>query len=359
MSGIVFTRAWEDDRLDLSALAIVAGERILCIAGAGDVALALAASGAADVMAVDLNPAQLHLTALKIAAAGLDPDERYRWFEVGRVADPAGRYRRVIRPHLRADAAAFWDQHIGSFEHDFHLHAGVGRSLAWMGRGMRLIVPSLGRRIEGFDDPIEQQRWWRSHVEPRLFGPFSHWLARHTRILAPLAPNGHELRRMRDGGYSFAIAKRIDGILGGTLVRRHPWWRPAFSGRAAEPGDGAAWLDHEIATRVSESAGVIRLVRGDLATALTAMPPGQFDAATISNLPDWLDPAGATRLSVGLARAVRPGGRILVRSILPDGGLPSHPGLDPQAGPQDLVAAERTALYGRVELLRRTEFESS
>ena len=87
MSGIAFTRAWEDDRIDLAALAIQPAERVLAIAASGDIPLALAAEGAAEVIAVDLNPAQLHLSALKIAAAGWDADKRYRWFECGRVTE--------------------------------------------------------------------------------------------------------------------------------------------------------------------------------------------------------------------------------------------------------------------------------
>jgi len=60
------------------------------------------------------------------------------------------------------------------------------------------------------------------------------------------------------------------------------------------------------------------------------------------------------RLAEAMSRAVRPGGRVLVRSILPDGGLPPHPAfaLDPLTA--TLVQQERTALYGRVDLLRRT-----
>jgi S-adenosylmethionine-diacylglycerol 3-amino-3-carboxypropyl transferase len=355
MSGIVFTRAWEDDRLDLAALAVRPGERVLAVAAAGDVPLAIAAAGATEVVAVDLNAAQLRLTALKIAASGLDPDERYRWFEVGRVTDPDRRYRGVLRPRMEADDAEFWDRHIGIFEDDFHRHAGVERSFARLGRVVRLIVPGLARRIETFDEPTDQQRWWRAHVRPRLFGPLTHWLARHTPALAPLAPNGLELRRMRESGYSYAIADRIDGVLGRTVVRRHPWWRPAFSGRVADEGDGAAWLDPDVGTAVAESAGVIRLVHGDLIDVLAGSPPGRFDAVTVSNVPDWLDPAGAMRLAEALSRAVRPGGRVLVRSILPDGGLPAHRALALDPLSARLVEQERTALYGRVDLLRRTE----
>jgi S-adenosylmethionine-diacylglycerol 3-amino-3-carboxypropyl transferase len=355
LSGIVFTRAWEDDRLDLAALAIRPGERVLAVAAAGDVPLAIAAAGAAEVVAVDLNVAQLRLTALKIAAASLDADERYRWFEVGRVTDPGGRFREVLRPRLEPEAAEFWDRHIDLFEVDFHRHAGVERSFARLGRLARLLVPGLARRIEASDSPAEQQAWWQSNVRPRLFGPVSHWLARHTPVFAPLAPNRHELRRMREGGYSYAIADRIDGVLGRTLVRRHPWWRPAFSGRVADPGDGAAWLDAEMAAAVADSAGAIRLVQGDLTDVLAGSPPSTFDAVTVSNVPDWLDPAGTMRLTEAISRALRPGGRVLVRSILPDGGLTAHPALalDPMSA--TLVQQERTALYGRVDLLRRTE----
>ena len=353
MSGIVFTRAWEDDRLDVAALAVQPGDRVLCIAAAGDVPLALAAEGAADVVAVDLNPAQLHLTALKIAAAGLDPLERYRWFEAGRVSSAHARYRQILRRNLADRDAAFWDAHIGAFENDFHRHAGVGRSFQWFGRGVRLLVPSLRRRIESFDDPLEQQRWWRSTVEPRLFGPITHWIARHTPALSPLAPNRHELLRMRQGGYSHAIARRIDAVLGWTLARRHPWWRPAFSGRIADVGDGAGWLDADKAGQVSATAERIRLVQGDLTTVLLGLPAGGLDAATVSNVPDWLDPKAAEGLGAALVHAVRPGGRILVRSILVDGGLPGHSQLETDVTFGTLVDLERTALYGRVELLRR------
>jgi S-adenosylmethionine-diacylglycerol 3-amino-3-carboxypropyl transferase len=355
MSGIVFTRAWEDDRLDLAALAIRPGERVLAVAGAGDVPLALAAAGAAEVVAVDLNPAQVRLTALKIAASHLDPAERYRWFEVGRVEDPARRFRQVLRPRLEPADADFWDRHIGIFELDFHRHAGVERSFARVGRLVRLIVPGLARRIEASDDPADQQRWWRSHVRPRLFGPLTHWLARRTPVLAPLAPNRHELRRMRESGYSHAIADRIDGVLGRTLARRHPWWRPAFSGRVADPGDGAAWLDHVVAAALAASVGAIRLVRADLADVLAGSPPAHFDAVTLSNVPDWLEPAASLRLAEAIGHAVRPGGRVLVRSVLADGGLPPHPRLVLDGLSTTLVEQERTALYGRVDLLRRTE----
>jgi len=83
---------------------------------------------------------------------------------------------------------------------------------------------------------------------------------------------------------------------------------------------------------------------------------------TVSNVPDWLDPGATARLTSALAEAVRPGGRVLVRSILTDGGLSAHPAFvadsedsedSEDSATANLVLRERTALYGRVELLRR------
>ena len=80
-SGIVFTRVFEDHEVDRRAIAIERGDDVLVIASAGDTALDAVAWGAGTVVAVDSNPAQLHLLALKVAAvSSLDPDQIIEMF---------------------------------------------------------------------------------------------------------------------------------------------------------------------------------------------------------------------------------------------------------------------------------------
>jgi S-adenosylmethionine-diacylglycerol 3-amino-3-carboxypropyl transferase len=353
VSGIVFTRAWEDDRVDLAALAVQPGERVLAIAAAGDIPLALASDGAAELIAVDLNPAQLHLSALKIAAAGWDAEERYRWFECGRADRADVAYRTRLRPGLMPDAQAYWDVHIGAFTSGLHESEGVGRTFNRLGAFVRFLVPGLASDLELVASPAAQRRLWHERVQGRLFNRVTDWLARHTPLLAPLAPNREELDRMRRGGYLRAVESRVEEILGAVLVREHPWWAPAFLGRPVALGHGAAWLDAERGTAVAAGAGRITLVHGDLEAVLGRLAAGSLDGATISNVPDWLDSTGARRLADALARALRPGGRVLVRSVMPDGGLPDDPRLARDPRSDAFRAAERTALYGRVDLLHR------
>ncbi len=353
MTGIAFTRAWEDDRLDLAALAVQSGERVLAIAAAGDIPLALASEGAAEVVAVDLNPAQLHLTALKIAAAGWDAGERHRWFEVGRVDGAGAIYRTRLRPALTPESRAFWDDSIAMFGRGLHDAEGVGRSFNRLGAVVRLVVPGLRADLERVPTPTEQLRLWHERVRGRLFNRVTDWLARHTPLLAPIAPHRAELDRMRRGGYLRAVEARVEGVVGTVLVREHPWWAPAFVARPVTFGHGAAWLDADRAAGVAAGAGRIRLVRGDVAAVLDGLDPGSLDAATVSNVPDWLDPDQAGRLADALVRALRPGGRVLVRSVLADGGLREDPRLVCLPASDALAASDRTALYGRIDLLRR------
>jgi len=354
VSDLVFSRAWEDDRLDLSALAVRPGERVLVVAAAGDAALALAAAGAARVIAVDRNQAQLNLVALKIAAArNLDPEARYRWFEVGRDPTAPAAYHRVLRGHLDPMAAAYWDRHIGLFADGLHDRVGVGRSFARVGRLARFLVPSLAAHVEAVGTTAEQAAFWQKHVRGRLFGPLTHWIFAHTPAMARLAPNPHELRRMRESGYSRELEARIGGVVERTLVREHPWWRPAFSGRAASPGHGAAWLDPDVEAAVREGAAHVELVAGDLTEVLNAQPAASLDAVSVSNVPDWLARDEHRALHEALVRVLAPGGRALARSILADDGSLTGDGLVRDPVSANLVADERTALYGRVDLLRR------
>ena len=151
---------------------------------------------------------------------------------------------------------------------------------------------------------MRRLRLWHERVQSRLFNRATDWLARHTPMLAPLAPQRDELGRMRRGGYLRAVESRVERIVAGTvLVREHPWWAPAFLGRPVALGHGAAWLDPSRAAAVAAGAGRIRLVQGDVATILAGLEAGSLDAATVSNVPDWLDVPASRRLGDALVRA--------------------------------------------------------
>jgi len=106
---IRYGQVWEDADILVEGLAIAPGDVCLSVASAGDNALALLGAGAARVIAVDLNPAQLACLALRVAG--------YRELTHAELLEligsrPSGRraalYQRCRRA-LDAPVRAFWD----------------------------------------------------------------------------------------------------------------------------------------------------------------------------------------------------------------------------------------------------------
>ena len=67
-SHIRYAQVWEDADILLEALEVQPTDTVLSISSAGDNALALLGAGAARVVALDLNPAQLACLELRVAA---------------------------------------------------------------------------------------------------------------------------------------------------------------------------------------------------------------------------------------------------------------------------------------------------
>jgi S-adenosylmethionine:diacylglycerol 3-amino-3-carboxypropyl transferase len=304
---------------------------------------------------VDRNPDQLRLVALKAAAARVLPPERlHAWFEAGREPGAEATFRRKVRPLLDPGTAAWWDARIAILDRGLHQQGGVGRAFAAFGRVARLLTPGLAREIEALPDPASQAAYWRARVRPRLFGPLTHALAARTPLLSPLAPNPHELARMRAGGWMRGLVERIDAVVATTLVREHPWWRPALAGRAADLGQGAAWLDPTCAAALASDRGRLSLVCGDLAATLEATPPRSLAAVSVSNVPDWLTALEEARLALAVRQAAAPGAPVVLRRVVRAGDADAFRAVGLLRDPRSdgLVARERTALYETVDLLR-------
>jgi S-adenosylmethionine-diacylglycerol 3-amino-3-carboxypropyl transferase len=110
---LFFAQVREDPRLEIEALAPLAGAKVIVVSSGGCTALSVLAAGAGQVTAIDLNLAQNHLVELKVAALrSLTMPEIMSFFGVARGA-PERRIRtyRTITPLLSERATEFWDTH--------------------------------------------------------------------------------------------------------------------------------------------------------------------------------------------------------------------------------------------------------
>ncbi|MGZ5915054.1 MAG: DUF3419 family protein, partial [Hyphomicrobium sp.] len=73
-SGLVYPQIWEDPVVDLDALRLQVGERLVTIASGGCNVLSYLSAAPVTITAVDLNPAHVALNKLKLAALAHLPD---------------------------------------------------------------------------------------------------------------------------------------------------------------------------------------------------------------------------------------------------------------------------------------------
>ena len=177
-----YASCWEDADVLIEALRPQAGKRVLSIGAAGDNAFALAATGA-DVVAADINLAQLACLELKRAALlALDYQDVIAFLGVQDADDRQQTYQKLAR-QLSDDARCFWDHHPsringgivhqGKFEAYFQLFR--TRVLPWI-HSKKTISALFQPREDDERFAFWNERWnnWRWRTILRVF--FSRFL---------------------------------------------------------------------------------------------------------------------------------------------------------------------------------------
>lgn len=360
-SALRYAQVWEDADVLAEALAVRPGDRVLSIASAGDNALALLgergapstgsgqAAGPAEVVAVDLSPAQLHALALRVAAfRTLDHAEILEL--VGSRPSPrrAELYAR-LRPALDADAQRFWDAR--------DVSAGVGhagRFERYFARFRRLVLPLTQTRgrvatlLAGGGTPEGRRAWYDAH-----------WANRRWRALFRLAAGRAALGAARDPRFfdhvgddvpvAERIAARVREAVTATDPASNPYLHWILTGR-----HGAAlprYLRPESFETIRDRLDRLTPHLG----ALEHLDGAPFDAFNLSDVFEYLAPPDADALFRTVARLAAPGARVAWWDLLAERRPPPDSGLvEDVALGQRLHAADRAPFYRAFHVAVRT-----
>lgn len=118
-----YANCWEDAEILIGALDIQPTDQILSIGSAGDNSFSMLTSDPKSIVAVDINPIQLHLISLKKAAfTALDYEDFLAFLGFTISENRIALYERV-RQALASDAISYWDEHISQIENGM-IHQG-------------------------------------------------------------------------------------------------------------------------------------------------------------------------------------------------------------------------------------------
>lgn len=357
MDIVRYANCWEDARILVEGLAPRGRRRILSICSSGDNALSLLASGAREVVAFDVNPAQLACLGLRLAALRrLDHASLLDFLGATSPVEAATeeiRSRRLqtwreIRTEADLETRRFWDARPDDLAKGA-LHA--GRFEEFFRTFRRRILPLVHGRFE-----IGELQARKDLPQREIFFEKT-WNNRRWRMLFSLAFSRWSLGRLgRDpsffdhvrGPVASRIAKRTRYALVDLDTHDNPWLSYILDGsfrRALPP-----WLEPGNVEALRDRLDSIHLVRGDLETASSL---GSYDGANLSDIFEYMDPMETMQSSQILSSCLEPGSPVAYWNLLAERSLArSTPHLfatdDPAS--QALHGRDRAWFYGSFHL---------
>ncbi len=305
-----FGLSQEDERTEAAALELRAGDRVFCIASAGEMPLSLLALGAGEVVAVDSDPYQLHLLALKLAAVRALP--RLEALRFLGYLPASGRERlRGLAPLaeiLPEEAARFWSARApdvaagviwrGRYEHYLRLLRTLARPVL-----RRHHIEALFRAADLDAQHACFERGLGRSAVRALFR-----VAFHPRVFANRGMDPRSLAQRRSPtALGEEFFGRFRAFCTSSPARENPLLQLTLLGRLLDPDIAPTCLTAAGAAAIRERHHRLRLRCGDAVELLRGERAGRFDKIHLSNLTDWLAPAAFDALLHEVARVARPG----------------------------------------------------
>ena len=319
-SQLRYAQVWEDADVLLAGLEIQPDDVCLSIASAGDNALALLGAGAARVIAVDLNPAQLACLALRVAAYRELNHAELLELVGSRPSARRGELYQRCRGALEATARAYWDAQPGAIAGGIGSAGKFERYFECFRRRVLPLVHSpatVARLLQGGDVGTRRSffalRWdtWRWRLLFRLF--FSRF------VLGRFGRDPAFFHYVQG-----AVAGRILARTGHALTELDPAQNPYLHWiLRGTHGTALPWaLRAENFARIRDRLDRLEWHRISLEDFLASGRAAGVSKFNLSDIFEYMSGANCRHLLGRLAEASRPGGRLAYWNLLAPRGRP-------------------------------------
>jgi len=350
MTGIRYAQCWEDPETLTNALQINREDDVVSIGSAGDNSFALLLNQPRSLTIVDMNPAQLFLTELKMRSIQtLDYDDF-----VGFVGAQPCRYRErlyaLLRASLTENSRRYWDLkpeairqgiiHCGKFEKYFAFFRKYILPLVHSQAEVRAILSlsDTAQQVSFYEEVWNNRRWrWLFQI---FFGKF---------LLGHLGRDPAFFAHVRLKSVADELLGRIRGALGDLPIRENYFLEYVLTGEYRDLETAHPYLRQANFPRLKEAAASIRLVEGNLQGYLKTLTPRSVSKFNLSDIFEYMSPASfesALReiLRVGLDRARLAYWTLFVPRFVPP-TLTDKIDIN-EAESKELFAHDRTFFYG-------------
>jgi S-adenosylmethionine-diacylglycerol 3-amino-3-carboxypropyl transferase len=369
----VYNQIWEDPAVDLAALAIDRSSRVVTIASGGCNVLNYLAADPAEIVAIDLNPAHIALTRLKIGALQHLPDydSFFQFFGVARDRANVALYDRYLRDRLDDVTRRFWDhrtlvgrRRIAFFAKGLYHQALLGKFIGFL-HGFARLLGQHPSRLLAARSLAEQRSIFDAEIEPLFRTPLVRLLSRHPFILYSLGIPPSQFASLVEassGNLAGLYHDRVRHLACDFELSDNYFAWQAFGRRYGS--DARAPLPPYLQQRNYQAIRA-RLSRVTTHTSsmtawLAGEPPESCDRYILLDSVDWMDSPTLTALWRQIRRTARPGSRVIFRTAGARSPLEQLLGAGDLDGwryhaeeGQDFLARDRSAIYGGFHLYSR------
>ncbi|WP_075218208.1 DUF3419 family protein [Mongoliimonas terrestris] len=326
-SGLVYPQIWEDPEVDMAALALGPGARIVTIASGGCNVMSYLTRNPAEITAVDLNPAHVALVKLKLACIEHLPayEVFFRFF--GHADEKANThlYDAYVRDHLDPTTRAYWEarrtlrgRRINLFARNVYRFGLLGRFIGTV----HLLSRAYGqnpRRMLTAKSLEEQRRIFEETLAPVFDARLVRWLCR-----MPVSLYGLGIPPAQYAYLQASAGGDVAGLLKGRLERlacdfpmedNYFAWQ-AF-GRSYDRKHRVAvppYLRREHYDTVRANSGRVEVLHQSMTDHLAGRPDASLDGYVLLDAQDWMNREQLTALWTEITRTAAPGARVIFRT---------------------------------------------
>lgn len=369
-SGLVYPQIWEDPDIDMEAMQLGEGHRVVTIASGGCNILAYLTRSPARIDAVDLNAAHIALNRMKLAAVRHLPNQAdlFCFFGAAGMEHNSAAYDRFIAPNLDPVSRHYWEKRnwrgrrrIEVFDRNFYRTGLLGLFIAAGHRTGRLFgVNPTG--IMAARDLAEQRRFFDEKLAPVFDRKLLRWATSRKASLFGLGipPAQYDsLITSGDGSMASVLKARLEKLACDFPLKDNYFAWQAFARRYPNPGEAAlpAYLEKDNHTVLRANVERVTINHANMIEFLAGKDAGTVDRFILLDAQDWMTDGQLNALWTEITRTASPGARVIFRtaaepSLLP--GRVSSSLLDQwsyeEDASRDYSARDRSAIYGGFHL---------
>ncbi|CCV14827.1 DUF3419 family protein [Mesorhizobium sp. STM 4661] len=369
-SGLVYPQIWEDPDVDMEAMQLGQGHRIVTIASGGCNILAYLTRSPERIDAVDLNAAHIALNRMKLEAVRHLPSQGdlFRFFGAADTSHNSEAYDRFIAPHLDPVSRHYWERRnwrgrrrIAVFDRNFYQTGLLGLFIA-MGHRVGKFFGVDPAGIMNAKTIAEQRRFFNEELAPVFEKPLLKWATSRKASLFGLGipPAQYDsLITSGDGTMASVLRARLEKLACDFPLKTNYFAWQAFARRYPNPGEAAlpAYLEKRNYKTIRNNVDRVAIHHANLIEFLAAKDAGSVDRFVLLDAQDWMTDDQLNALWAEITRTASAGARVIFRtaaepSLLP--GRVSNSLLDQWSYADDasreFSARDRSAIYGGFHL---------